>query len=79
LRLCPLYYGPNPRPTMQQIKAFVRRDHVDRIVALDPGDYYPTGDQMHAFGRFQVLGDVFVAPPCGYDSFAGHTRRIPGQ
>ncbi len=75
------WYGPGPRPTMQQLKSFARDFHVDRMVSVTvgPDTPYPNTTQMHAFGPLQVIGGVAVAPACGYDSLAGDTRRIPGR
>jgi hypothetical protein len=72
------WYGPQPRPSMQQLKVFATRRRVDRIVSVEPL-VYPTGPELREFGPLQVLGGVGVAPACGYDSLAGDTRRIPGQ
>ena len=69
------YYGPNPRPTMPQLKVFAKRRHVDRIVSLESGGY-PDAFEMQAFGPSQLIGGVFVAPACGHDSLADDTRRI---
>jgi hypothetical protein len=72
------WYGPEPLPTMAALKAYARLERVDRIITLVSSPY-PSGEQMHAFGPLQGLGDVLVAPACGYDSLAGDRRRIPGQ
>jgi hypothetical protein len=72
------WYDRDGRPTMRQLKSFAKRRSVDRIVSVEPLDY-PSGPQMHTFGRIQDFGGVLVAPACGYDSLAGDTRRIPGH
>jgi hypothetical protein len=72
------WYGPGPRPTMQELRLFAKRRSVDRIVSVE-ADGYPNGTEMHAFGPVQAIGGVFVAPTCGYVSLAGDTRGIPGR
>jgi hypothetical protein len=73
-------YDPANSPTMPALKAWARRFHVDRMVAVQGASpAWPSLDQMHAFGQLQVLGNAGVAPACGYDSLAGDKRRIPGQ
>jgi hypothetical protein len=72
------YFGPGPRPSMSALKLYARRRNVDRIATLVTSPY-PSGPQMHDFGPLQAIGDVLVAPACGYDSLAGDTRRIAGQ
>ena len=69
------YYGPNPRPTMPELKVFAERRRVDRIVSLASGGY-PDAFEMQAFGPSQLIGGVLVAPACGHHSLAGHSRRI---
>jgi hypothetical protein len=68
---------PSARPSMDQIHALAARRHVDRILSVAQNDPYPDGTEMRAFGEMQELGNVFVAPACGYRSLAGDTRPPP--
>jgi hypothetical protein len=70
------WYGPQPRPSMQQLKTYALRRRVDRIVSVE-ADGYPSGPDMRAFGPVQSTGGVFVAPACGYTSLAGDSRGSP--
>ena len=70
------FADPATRPSMSDLLALAKRRNVDRIVTAT-FDAWPSGTQMHAFGPLQVLGDVYVAPACGYTSLAGDTRPPP--
>jgi hypothetical protein len=72
------FIDPTTRPTMREVLSLARRRHVDRIVsAASVGAIYPNSTQMHIFGALQQVGDVFVAPACGYTSLAGDRRPPP--
>ncbi len=72
------FLDPSTRPTMGELRGLATRRHVDRIVSVvGDGGAYPSGTQMHSFGPLQVLGGVYVAPACGYNSLAGDTRPPP--
>ena len=70
------FEDPATRPSMSDLLALAKRRHVDRVVTAT-FDAWPSGTQMHAFGPLQALGDVYVAPACGYTSLAGDTRPPP--
>jgi hypothetical protein len=71
------FLDPGSRPTMGELRSLAKRRHVDRIVSVAQNDPYPDGNQMHSFGPLQLVGDVLVAPACGYTSLAGDTRPPP--
>jgi hypothetical protein len=71
------FLDPATRPTTAELLGLAKRRHIDRIVSVATPDAYPSGTDMHAFGPLQLLGDVFVAPACGYNSLAGDTRLPP--
>ncbi len=61
------YEGPDPRPTMDQLKAYAKLRDVGRIISVASGGY-PSGSDMQAFGLVQTIGDVYVSPACGDDA-----------
>jgi hypothetical protein len=67
------YANPGSNITIDDLRAFTRRRHVDRVVRTSDSAY-PSGDDLKTFGALQVLGDAFVAPACGHVSLDGDKR-----
>jgi hypothetical protein len=70
-----LFDFPVERPTMTELRALALRRHIDRIASVAQNEPYPDGGELKSFGEVQVLGDVAVAPACGYTSLAGDRRK----
>jgi len=65
-------------PTPDQIAAFARRQHVDRIVSVDIY-VHPNATEMHRFGPVQESGGVLISPACGYPSMQKGIHPTPAH
>jgi hypothetical protein len=59
------FLDPSTRPSMDELRAFAARRHVDRIVDVELPDNYPSEADLDTLGVVSEQDGVYVMPACG--------------